>query len=314
MSNIELLTRDDESEILGILKQYQGVIVSVSGGADSIGLLHALHTLSDSQKKFSIAAIHIAYGLRGQDSRDDFALCAWHCQKRGIPLYVSTVTDKERASRKGQSLQEWARTVRHTSYDPWISKGWVVALGHHMGDLAENVLIRLARGAAPHNLLGMAFFKAPYLRPFLNHAKNEIIRYNQAHHIMWREDLSNASNDYSRNVIRNEIIPKLEGLFPGASKRMVSCAEEARGVYSADPASLGMKRLTAATEFEGTPISRRRLDAAIKLGVQAVKERSSPKDPKAIRASQHRQSLETPKVPSKIAEGSYGFFTLDKPL
>jgi tRNA(Ile)-lysidine synthase TilS/MesJ len=155
----------------------------------------------------------------------------------------------------------------------------------------------------------MRLYRHPFLRPFLNISKNNIISFNIQHDVSWREDRSNSSNDYARNVIRNEVLPRLEALFPGCSERIFACAADAAELASADPESVGMQRNQIAQ------LSRRYLDAASKYGINATPPpgtRVDTSNPKPKRASQHQASLIVAETPSVIAAGSYSFFNLDK--
>ncbi len=109
--------------------------------------------------------------------------------------------------------------------------GWTVALAHHQGDVAENVLLRLARGASPGHL-GMRGVDPPYWRPLLRQNKAELATFMTAHDFQHRHDASNDKLEYSRNVIRHKVLPELEALFPGAAARIAACAEEAADVSS----------------------------------------------------------------------------------
>lgn len=202
-------------------------MVSCSGGADSTALFHTICQLAKAEENFQVAIFHAAYGLRGEESEADFRFVEALARDFSVPLFVRRVSDEERAARRGESLQEWARRLRYEEFARLAADGWAIALGHHLDDQAETVLMRLARGTSPETLLGMRDWRAPYWRPFLRERKAAILAYLDRHALPFREDSSNDKADYSRNVVRQRVLPELEALFPGAAARIVACAEAA---------------------------------------------------------------------------------------
>ena len=200
----------------------------MSGGPDSIALFHAIWRLNQRNFYFSIRIFHAHYGLRGEESDADFRLVKELADSHNVPFYLRYVTEQERQARTGESLQEWARRIRYTELDKYAAEGWVIVTAHHADDLAENVLLRLARGAAPGQWLGMEAWRPPFWKPFLTEKKAALLDFLQKGGLAYRTDESNATGVYSRNVIRNDVLPILEELHPGAGERLVHAAEEAR--------------------------------------------------------------------------------------
>lgn len=209
-------------------ERFQGVMVSVSGGPDSIALFHALWRLNQRQKYFPLAVFHAHYGLRGEESDADFRLVKELADDHDVPFFLRYVTDKEREGRAGEGIQEWARKLRYAELEKHAKTGWIIATAHHADDLAENVLMRMARGAAPGQWLGMDAWRAPYWKPFLTEKKADLLAFLRKGDLPFRVDRSNNESVYTRNVIRNDVLPKLEELHPGAGERLVQAAEEAR--------------------------------------------------------------------------------------
>ena len=224
-------------------------MVSVSGGPDSSALFHLIWHLSKQKINFQVALLHVDYGLRGAESTGDQAYCRDLASRYDVPFYVRVVSPEERSLRQAEGTQAWARRLRRAEYSLYSSAGWLIALGHHQGDLAENVLIRLARGAGPGQLLGMQAWLAPLWRPLLGFTKAEILAYLASHNLNYRNDASNQTLTYSRNVVRHKVLAELEGLYPGAAGRLIACAEEAAALAAAHqakaPASGGALDLDA---------------------------------------------------------------------
>lgn len=207
----------------------RGVIVGCSGGLDSTALFHVFRTFSSLKKNFELALCHVNFGLRGDESDADEFFISELAAACGVPLFVKKVSEAERTARRGESLQEWARRYRFAEFARHAESGWTIALAHHQDDVAENVLLRLARGASPGHL-GMRGLDPPYWRPLLHQNKADILAYMTAHDFQHRHDASNDKLDYSRNVIRHKVLPELEAMFPGAAGRIAACAEEAADV------------------------------------------------------------------------------------
>lgn len=239
-------------------ERFHGVVVSASGGLDSTALFHALWRLNKAQFFFPMALFHMHYGLRGEESDADFRFVEALALDHGVPFFRRVVTDGERRARTGESLQEWARRLRYAELEKLAGTGWAVATAHHADDLAENVLLRLARGAAPGQWLGMEVWRPPFWKPLLTENKATLAAFLAKEGLAYREDATNKQSVYSRNVIRHEVLPCLEQLHPGAARRLVQAAEEAR--------DLACWLDTKALDELGTPPEARRL-ASLPLGV-----------------------------------------------
>ena len=226
-------------------------MVSASGGPDSTALFHLIWHLSKQKINFQVALFHVDYGLRGAESSGDQAYCRDLATRYGVPFYVRVVSPEERSLRQAEGTQAWARRLRRAEYSLYSSSGWLIALGHHQGDLAESVLMRLARGAGPGQLLGMQAWRAPLWRPLLGFSKAEILHYLAGQNLNYRSDASNQTLNYSRNVVRHKVLAELERLYPGASGRLIACAEEATALAAAHqsqtPANGGALDLDALT-------------------------------------------------------------------
>lgn len=201
------------------------VLVALSGGLDSMCLLHLA-----LKARLSVSAFHYNYGLRGIESSLDQLLIEKHCQKHGIPLFLKIAVSADFSSKKG--IQAKARDLRYNAFDDYYRHHSFKAVftAHHADDIAETMLMNLARGAGISGLKGIPVSRAFILRPLFNLAKSDILNYASNQGLTWREDASNYSDLYTRNIFRNKVIPGLENLMPqlktGLSKSARQVSEE----------------------------------------------------------------------------------------
>ncbi len=205
------------------------ICVAVSGGVDSVALLHKLKALSIGGA-FSLCAVHCEHGIRGEESVADMEFVKEICNGWEIPLFVFRADCPALAKERGESLETAARDFRYESFESLLKEGKAdyIALAHHSGDEAETVLFRLARGAALSGVCAMKEESGRYLRPFLKQTKEEILAYAQKHGLSWREDKTNAVALATRNKIRLTVLPALEEAVPGARKNLANFAFTAR--------------------------------------------------------------------------------------
>ena len=218
----------------------QRVALGVSGGADSIGLFHVFCDFLKQKKISQLVVFHINFGLRGTESEGDEAFVRELCARGNIPLRVF-----KPSSPILTSIQESAREFRLGVQKRLYSEGFIVALAHNLDDVAENIIIRLARGSSIENAAGMSYFDGTVFRPWLGASRSLIRQALKQRNLTWREDSSNDQTYYTRNRIRHEVMPVLNDLFPGASDRI------AKSFLSMSP-SPEAKNLTA---NQGLPMS-----------------------------------------------------------
>ncbi len=183
--------------------------LAVSGGCDSMVML----SLFKKQKR-PFTVLHVNYHLRGEESDGDEAFVRQFCEDNSIPFYV--LSHKLSSDlRDGGNLQNLARKVRYDFFKSYLSKheSAILCLAHHQDDQEEGFWMAMARGGGLRAMSGMNTFKKPFLRPFLKHRKIEILNYARVQNIKWREDLSNQSNKYTRNIWRNVLLPELKAKF-----------------------------------------------------------------------------------------------------
>jgi len=182
----------------------KGIAIGLSGGIDSVVLLHQL-------RDRGVSAIHVHHGLsRNADAWADF--CRKLCKRWGVPLLVHRV----RVRRAGKGLEAAAREARYEVFRKIPFP--LVALAHNLDDQAETVLMNLLRGAGGRGASGMAersrFGSKVLLRPLLETSREEIVAYAREHDLEWIEDESNANEALTRNFIRRTVGPLLEKKFP----------------------------------------------------------------------------------------------------
>ncbi len=200
------------------------ICVAVSGGADSVALLHYLKA-REKEGGYYLSAIHCEHGIRGEESLRDMRFVRELCADWGIPLHIVKEDCPARAAKEKVSLETAARNFRYERFFALLQKEEAdyIATAHHQEDGAETVLFRLARGSA---LFGAAGIRedGKMLRPFLRWSKEEILEYIQANGLSFQEDSTNFEKEATRNKIRLEILPKLEEAVPGAKENLLRFA------------------------------------------------------------------------------------------
>ncbi len=211
------------------------VLVAVSGGADSVALLHAL--LGIGQR---VAAAHVHHGLRGREADADLAFVADLSRSLGVPFAFARV---DAAARDGRSPEARARSLRYEALERIRVAGdhAHLATAHHLDDQAETVLLRAVRGTG---IAGLAAIRprledGRVLRPLLETRRADLRRYLVERGLSFREDATNADPATPRNRLRLEILPALDSMHPGASERLASLAALAAEHDAALIAALG---------------------------------------------------------------------------
>ncbi len=186
------------------------LLVACSGGVDSMVLLHAL--VANGQQP---EILHVNYQLRGNESDADEELVRRTAQKLGLVVHIHRCP-VEWTKRKGVNLQAAARTFRRELFKEWVdrSEQHAVVLAHHLDDQVETFFLQYFRGSGLFGLGGMHPEKDGIIRPFLALPKSSLIAYAEENNIVWREDQSNQSSNYLRNVFRNTLLPALKQEHP----------------------------------------------------------------------------------------------------
>lgn len=202
-----------------LLPESGTVLVGLSGGADSMCLLHILLSIGENMG-FSVAAAHFNHNLRGEESDGDERFVTDYCRDRGIPVYVGSGDVLSAAKENGLSVEEAARELRYDFFSETAEKTGAVciATAHSADDNLETLLLRLARGTGLHGLGGIPPRRGKIIRPILCLTRNEIETYLTENSIPHREDSSNQSDDYSRNRLRHHAVPALRDVNPAVAR------------------------------------------------------------------------------------------------
>lgn len=206
---------------LDFLQKYQlileedTILLAVSGGIDSIVMCDLFSKIS---QKFAIA--HCNFQLRGQDSEEDEVFVRKLAEDYQVPFFSKRFDTLKYAQKEKISTQMAARDLRYQWFDKLLIANQMtkLATAHHQNDVLETVLLNLTRGTGIAGLHGILPQNKHIIRPLLFLTKEEVLEYAQEHQLKWREDISNQSNKYKRNSIRNEVIPLLKELNPKLEK------------------------------------------------------------------------------------------------
>lgn len=185
------------------------LIIGVSGGVDSTALLLVLHYLS-SRNNFEVTAVHLDHGLR-ESAASDAIWVQQLCSHLGVPSVIQSKNVSRLAQDNNIGIEEAGRLARYTLFESVrvAEKADHVVLGHHLDDLSEDVLMRLIRGTGWPGLSGMTGYdpKRQIIRPFLTLPKSTLIAFVKYLTISWCEDETNHDASWTRNRVRNELMP-----------------------------------------------------------------------------------------------------------
>ena len=206
----------DFSRRYGLLPQGGRILCALSGGRDSMALLEALLAVS-AELELTVLAAHYDHRLRGAESDRDRSFCAAWCRDRGVPLLLGSGDVAARAAETGRGLEETARAMRYAFLEEAAREtgAGAVATAHNAEDNAETVLLHLTRGTGLDGLTGIPPRRGIFVRPLLEVSRREIDAFLAARDVPHVEDSTNASPDYARNRLRQEVLPVLRQLNPG---------------------------------------------------------------------------------------------------
>ena len=198
------------------------LLVAVSGGVDSMTLLHLLHQVHPN-----LEVAHCNYGLRGRESEADTALVREWCAAHHIALHVAHFDTEKLMAEAGTSLQMMARDLRYAYFNTLMDDHGLActALAHHADDRLESLILNLLRGTGYRGFQGMPRQRDRFIRPFLHIRKADLLHHARSNGVPYRDDASNAKPDYDRNRVRLHLLPMLHQLMPDAEQKLLSLAQ-----------------------------------------------------------------------------------------
>lgn len=276
------------------------VIAAVSGGADSMSLLHFLFSCKD-ELKITLLAAHVNHGLRGEDADGDEAFVRGWCEERGIPIYVHLSDIKALAQKQKLGLEECGRRVRYAFLEETARRyqNAKIATAHTLSDNTETFFMRLIRGTGTKGLCGIPPVRENIIRPLIEVTRREVEAYCERHAVAYRTDKTNFETGYTRNKIRLQVLPVLGEINPrfedeihGAMEQLMmedayledrakAAWEKAQGARGADISALRLLPdvlLSRALRYlaPGSSMERVHIEALIRLVKKGTGEVSLP--------------------------------------
>lgn len=201
------------------------VLVACSGGPDSMTLLDILRT----SKGQSIIVGHVNHQLRETAQRDE-EIVKKYCKKHGITLEILTVDIKKEAKKTKTTVEECARNVRKKWFEEMRIKHHadIIATAHHSDDQAETVLYRITKWTGITGLVGIEWETGYYSRPLIWLTKSEILNYAKKNKIPYWHDETNDDTSIPRNMLRHEVLPRLQEINPEATQSIIRLSQSAR--------------------------------------------------------------------------------------
>ncbi len=197
-----------------MLKYGDTVIVALSGGADSVCLLH---NFSEIREKYNIKlmACHVNHHLRGEESHKDMEFCRELCRQNDIEIFIKEADVDALSKQQKLSHEECGRNVRYEFFNSLAEKyNAKIATAHNADDNAETVIYNLTRGASLKGLSGIPRVRGNIIRPLINCTRQEIEEYCKSYGLIFVTDSTNLTDEYTRNKIRHRVMPVLREINP----------------------------------------------------------------------------------------------------
>lgn len=205
------------------------IAVALSGGKDSMCLLDLL--LKSSKKlNITVKAVNIDHSIRGEESERDSNFVKDYCSKFGVPLKFFKVDAIKYSKENNLTVEEGARILRYNIFSSLLSENYadLIATAHHLSDNFETVLFNIFRGTSTKGLIGIPDKRDGFIRPLIDVTRGEIDKYISKNNIPFVEDSTNGDIDYTRNYLRNIVIPKILEKFPTAETSVKRLGEISR--------------------------------------------------------------------------------------
>lgn len=220
----------DTIEKNALINKGDKVLAALSGGADSVFMLCVLCELRE-KLKITVAAVHLNHMIRGAEADGDEAYAAELCTKLQIPFYAKRTDVPKIAKELGISEELAGREARYEFFEDLTQKYnfTKIATAHNKNDKAETVLMRIMRGTGIDGLCGIKYKRDNIIRPVLDITRDEIEAYLEENQIEYKNDSTNKSAEYTRNRVRNELIPLIREKFnPSIVDSLCALADNTR--------------------------------------------------------------------------------------
>ncbi len=230
---------DAKNKALSVIRQKEllpagmSVVVGLSGGADSVALLHILLSLKDELSLDQIVAVHVNHGLRGEEAERDSRFVADLCQQWNVPLHTFCVDVNTFAKEQKIGTEEAGRILRYRLFEEVRSscENAVIATAHTASDNAETVLLHLCRGSGIRGACGIPVKREKVVRPLIDCTRAEIEEYCSSHNLSYVLDGSNLDDTFSRNRVRLQVIPALKAINPKTEEALCRFSNQAHELY-----------------------------------------------------------------------------------
>jgi len=215
-------------EKYNLIQKGTAVAVAVSGGSDSMALLHFLNQNKKSLG-IKIICLNIDHQIRGEASKKDSLFVKQYCQKNKIEFLGFVVDVLKFKEENGYTIEQAARILRYNKFQEVLDNKLadVVATAHNLPDLTETLLLNLFRGSGLNGMV-VSFKRGKIIRPLMETPKIEILEYLQKNNVPYIEDLSNLDEKFTRNYLRLNVIPKIKEKFPNLEEAVLRFCENSR--------------------------------------------------------------------------------------
>lgn len=230
------------------------VLLAVSGGLDSMVMLDLF-----VKAGFSCEVAHVNFQLRGEESNQDELFVKKHCAAYRVPCHVLHASTRSLAESKGISIQMAARELRYDWFQSLLTKNKLhcVATAHHLNDSIETSLFNWVNGASLVGLVGIPVRNGAIIRPLLFATRSRIEQYASENDLVWREDSSNNTDDYTRNYIRHQLIPRLKEINPSLEQTVFRGQQKLAGEHAlSESAFLDWKQKSVKQSHTGLVIDK----------------------------------------------------------
>ncbi|WP_321375360.1 tRNA lysidine(34) synthetase TilS [uncultured Draconibacterium sp.] len=219
-----------------LIKPEQKVLLAISGGIDSMVLLHLFE-----RSGFEYGIAHCNFRLRDAESDGDEVFVHEQVEQHGTPAHFETFDTKEYAALKGISIEMAARELRYGFFER-VRKEYeydLIVTAHHQDDLIETFFLNLSRKTGIKGLTGIKEKKGKLLRPLLFASREDIEKYAAEHYVPYREDSSNNEVVYQRNFLRHKILPLFSELNPAFKKNFMASVDNLKAAYEVYESAIG---------------------------------------------------------------------------